>query len=57
MSNVLGELDDRLAKLEKSLVPIYKETGKLTRVSKSEFESLLSQLLSMTDDLTRSYRS
>ncbi|GAA5917741.1 hypothetical protein JCM5296_000956 [Sporobolomyces johnsonii] len=35
MSNVLGELDDRLAKLEKSLVPIYKETGKLTRVSKN----------------------
>ena len=36
MSSVLGELDDRLAKLEKSLVPIYKETGKLTRVSKSK---------------------
>ncbi|GAA5948482.1 hypothetical protein JCM3765_004898 [Sporobolomyces pararoseus] len=35
MSTVLGELDDRLAKLEKSLVPIYKETGKLTRVSKN----------------------
>ncbi|GAA6058929.1 hypothetical protein JCM10212_002881 [Sporobolomyces blumeae] len=35
MSSVLGELDDRLAKLEKSLVPIYKETGKLTRVSKN----------------------
>ncbi|GAA6058460.1 hypothetical protein JCM3770_002734 [Rhodotorula araucariae] len=35
MSHVLGELDDRLARLEKSLVPIYKETGKLTRVSKN----------------------
>lgn len=35
MSTVLGELDDRLARLEKSLVPIYRETGKLTRVSKS----------------------
>ncbi|BGP00109.1 Exocyst complex component, exo70 subunit [Rhodotorula toruloides ATCC 204091] len=35
MSTVLGELDDRLARLEKSLVPIYRETGKLTRVSKN----------------------
>jgi exocyst complex protein 7 len=43
MSTVLGELDDRLAKLEKSLVPIYKETGKLTRVSKSQFLALTLQ--------------
>ncbi|BGP16810.1 hypothetical protein JCM10213_004658 [Rhodosporidiobolus nylandii] len=35
MSGVLGALDDRLAKLEKSLVPIYKETGRLTRVGKN----------------------
>ncbi|GAA5914658.1 hypothetical protein JCM6882_003594 [Rhodosporidiobolus microsporus] len=35
MGAVLGELDDRLARLEKSLVPIYKETGRLTRVSKN----------------------
>ncbi|GAA5987896.1 hypothetical protein JCM10908_007263 [Rhodotorula pacifica] len=35
MSGVLGQLDDRLARLEKSLVPIYKETGRLTRVSKN----------------------
>ncbi|GAA6008648.1 GTP-Rho binding exocyst subunit EXO70 [Rhodotorula paludigena] len=35
MSAVLGNLDDRLARLEKSLVPIYRETGKLTRVSKN----------------------
>ncbi|GAA5981638.1 hypothetical protein JCM11641_003926 [Rhodosporidiobolus odoratus] len=35
MSGVLGELDDRLARLEKSLVPIYKETGRLTRVGKN----------------------
>ncbi|GAA6008793.1 hypothetical protein JCM10207_001726 [Rhodosporidiobolus poonsookiae] len=35
MSTVLGQLDDRLARLEKSLVPIYKETGRLTRVSKN----------------------
>ncbi|GAA6014027.1 hypothetical protein JCM8202_005117 [Rhodotorula sphaerocarpa] len=34
-SSVLGQLDDRLARLEKSLVPIYKETGRLTRVSKN----------------------
>lgn len=36
MSGVLGQLDDRLARLEKSLVPIYKQTGRLTRVSKSQ---------------------
>ncbi|KWU44036.1 hypothetical protein RHOSPDRAFT_18615 [Rhodotorula sp. JG-1b] len=35
MSGVLGQLDDRLARLEKSLVPIYKQTGRLTRVSKN----------------------
>lgn len=35
MSHVLSELDDRLARLEKNLVPIYKETGRLNRVSKS----------------------
>ena len=35
MGHVLGELDDRLARLEKNLVPIYKETGRLNRVSKS----------------------
>ncbi|GAA5839096.1 hypothetical protein JCM11251_003675 [Rhodosporidiobolus azoricus] len=35
MGAVLGELDDRLARLEKSLVPIYRETGRLTRVSKN----------------------
>lgn len=31
----LNELDRRLARLEKSLLPIHKQTGKLTRVSKS----------------------
>ncbi|GAA5878999.1 hypothetical protein JCM3774_004463 [Rhodotorula dairenensis] len=35
ISGVLGQLDDRLARLEKSLVPIYKQTGRLTRVSKN----------------------
>ncbi|TNY20814.1 exocyst complex component, exo70 subunit [Rhodotorula diobovata] len=35
MSHVLSELDDRLARLEKNLVPIYKETGRLNRVSKN----------------------
>ncbi|KPV77764.1 uncharacterized protein RHOBADRAFT_41762 [Rhodotorula graminis WP1] len=35
MGHVLGELDDRLARLEKNLVPIYKETGRLNRVSKN----------------------
>lgn len=35
MTNNLSSLDDRLARLEKSLVPIHKETGRLTRVSKS----------------------
>lgn len=36
MGATLGQLDDRLARLEKSLVPIYKQTGRLTRVQKSE---------------------
>lgn len=35
MTAMLSEFDDRLARLEKSLVPIHKQTGKLTRVSKS----------------------
>jgi exocyst complex protein 7 len=40
MTSMLSDFDDRLAKLEKSLVPIYKQTGRLTRVSKSERASL-----------------
>ncbi|POY75704.1 hypothetical protein BMF94_1327 [Rhodotorula taiwanensis] len=35
MGATLGQLDDRLARLEKSLVPIYKQTGRLTRVQKN----------------------
>ncbi|GAA6044299.1 hypothetical protein JCM8097_006754 [Rhodosporidiobolus ruineniae] len=33
--STLNQLDDRLARLEKSLVPIYRETGRLTRISKN----------------------
>lgn len=32
---MLSDFDDRLARLEKSLVPIHKQTGKLQRVGKS----------------------
>lgn len=37
-TSMLSDLDDRLARLEKSLVPIHQQTGKLTRVSKSAFK-------------------
>ncbi|KAK4057193.1 exocyst complex component exo70 [Microbotryomycetes sp. JL221] len=35
MTTRLSDFDDRLARLEKSLVPIHKQTGRLTRVSKN----------------------
>ncbi|KAI5475476.1 exocyst complex component, exo70 subunit [Pseudohyphozyma bogoriensis] len=35
MTSMLSDFDDRLARLEKSLVPIHKQTGRLTRVSKN----------------------
>lgn len=39
MTTMLTDFDDRLARLEKSLVPIHKQTGRLTRVSKSKSRS------------------
>ncbi|KAL8280895.1 hypothetical protein RQP46_006574 [Phenoliferia psychrophenolica] len=35
MTSMLSDFDDRLARLEKSLVPIHKQTGKLQRVGKN----------------------
>ncbi|KAM0748330.1 exocyst complex component, exo70 subunit [Meredithblackwellia eburnea MCA 4105] len=35
MTSLLSDFDDRLARLEKSLVPIHKQTGKLQRVGKN----------------------
>ncbi|KDE06783.1 hypothetical protein MVLG_02979 [Microbotryum lychnidis-dioicae p1A1 Lamole] len=43
MTSRLGDFDDRLARLEKSLVPIHKQTGRLTRVSKN-LESTLKSI-------------
>ena len=34
MTTLLGEFDDRLARLEKSLLPIHRETDKLGRIQK-----------------------
>ncbi|SCZ89422.1 BZ3500_MvSof-1268-A1-R1_Chr9g10405 [Microbotryum saponariae] len=43
MTSRLGDFDDRLARLEKSLVPIHKQTGRLTRLSKN-LESTLKSI-------------
>ena len=49
MTTLLSEFDDRLARLEKSLVPIHKQTGRLTRVSKSKPTPSAVDVLRSTD--------